>query len=107
MSTQKSIQDGLEPRDIEAGFNTDGPKPEYNTVDIENGERSDANQTTPSSDQNGTKDTNVPEMSGFPFHLLMSSVTFAVLLIAFNATALGTVRENGGTPIVYFYSRFF
>ncbi|KAI2618941.1 MFS general substrate transporter [Hypomontagnella submonticulosa] len=90
MSTQKSIQDGLEPRDIEAGFNTDGPKPEYNTVDIENGERSDANQTTPSSDQNGTKDTNVPEMSGFPFHLLMSSVTFAVLLIAFNATALGT-----------------
>ncbi|KAI2467106.1 MFS general substrate transporter [Annulohypoxylon bovei var. microspora] len=92
MSSQQSVQDGHLTRDVESGFNNDHLKTEPDGAILEDRDHDhdDAKLSPPSDDQDGTKNTNEPQMSGWPFYVLMSSVTLGVLLIAFNATALGT-----------------
>ncbi|KAI1205589.1 MFS general substrate transporter [Annulohypoxylon truncatum] len=92
MSSQPPVQGGLA-RDVEAGLNEEHLKTEPGgaiLADHDHGDRSDAELSPPRDDQDGTKNTSQPLMSGWPFYVLISSVTLGVLLIAFNATALGT-----------------
>ncbi|KAI1138016.1 MFS general substrate transporter [Hypoxylon sp. FL0543] len=92
MNCQKSARDGPGPRDVEAGIETDIPKAEPGGIAPEDHDRKqgDANPIPPDGNSNGIKDANAPKMTGWSFYVMVASVTLAVLLMAFNATAVGT-----------------
>ncbi|KAI0839334.1 MFS general substrate transporter [Hypoxylon sp. FL0890] len=90
MNRQLPAQAGPGTRGVEPGFKTDNSRAESSRVDLEDCDHGDANQISPNSDKNGIKDANHPHMTGWPFYVTVASVTLAVLLMAFNATAVGT-----------------
>ncbi|KAI1454871.1 MFS general substrate transporter [Annulohypoxylon moriforme] len=92
MDSQSPTRGGLA-RDVESGFNEKHSKADPDGAILNNhnhGDHPDAELTPPTDDQVGTKNANQPLMSGRPFYVLIASVTLGVLLIAFNATAVGT-----------------
>ncbi|KAI0879817.1 MFS general substrate transporter [Annulohypoxylon maeteangense] len=92
MNSQPTVRDGLA-RDVESRLNEEHGKGESDGAILEDrdrGNHADDELSPPRDDRDGTTNTNQPLMSGWPFYVLMASVTLGVLLIAFNATAVGT-----------------
>ncbi|KAI0895365.1 MFS general substrate transporter [Annulohypoxylon nitens] len=92
MSSRSPTEDELI-RDVEAGLNGKHSKSESEGANLQGhdlGDRGEAKQPPPKDDQDDAKNTNRPLISGLPFYVLIASVTLGVLLIAFNATAVGT-----------------
>lgn len=93
MSSRSPTEDELI-RDVEAGLNGKHSKLESDGANLRDRDLGDgeAQPPPPKDDQDDAKNTNQPLISGLPFYVLIASVTLGVLLIAFNATAVGTVR---------------
>ncbi|KAI1415123.1 MFS general substrate transporter [Hypoxylon sp. FL1857] len=90
MNHQRSAQDGPGTRDVEPGINTNPPKTESGRVDLDECDHGDADPIPPNGDKNGINNASSPQMTRWSFYVMVTSVTLAVLLMAFNATAVGT-----------------
>ncbi|OTB02652.1 hypothetical protein M426DRAFT_322417 [Hypoxylon sp. CI-4A] len=90
MGHQQSVQGSPATRVVETETDTEELK--TGTEKTEDGNRADEDVEKARSDEvrNGTGDSDAPLITGWPFYLLVAAVTLAVLLIAFNTTALGT-----------------
>ncbi|KAI1765635.1 major facilitator superfamily domain-containing protein [Hypoxylon sp. FL1150] len=83
MSARKSIQD------LESGCSSGSAKIESEAAEIGGCDDGDTNQGTQEGNLNGNN-TEPKRLQGWGFYVLITSVTLGVLLISFNATALGT-----------------
>ncbi|KAI6082491.1 MFS general substrate transporter [Hypoxylon rubiginosum] len=83
MSVRNSIQD------IESGRSSDSAKIEPEAADIDGRNDGDTGPETQDGNPSGSE-TEHNRLQGWDFYVLMTSVTLGVLLISFNATALGT-----------------
>ncbi|KAI1105547.1 MFS general substrate transporter [Jackrogersella minutella] len=90
MNDRRPVQDGPRSKDFEPGFNSDHSKSELEGAGRKDCENGDADPSPLSGDQNGVGDVEHPKMSGWPFYIVITSVTLAALLISCTATALGT-----------------
>ncbi|OTA52035.1 MFS general substrate transporter [Hypoxylon sp. EC38] len=95
MNRRSPDQDGPATRDVEPGCSSDFYKAESSKVDLEDREHDDdVNPIPTGGDKNEINKANPPQMTGCSFYVMVASVTLAVLLMAFNATAVGTVRSH-------------
>lgn len=98
MSVRNSIQD------IESGRSSDSAKIEPEAADIDGRNDGDTGPETQDGNPSGSE-TEHNRLQGWDFYVLMTSVTLGVLLISFNATALGTVRDTtlfpGTLPLTF------
>ncbi|OTA90710.1 hypothetical protein M434DRAFT_397799 [Hypoxylon sp. CO27-5] len=91
MNRRLPDQDGPATRDVEPGYSTDFCKAESSRVDLEDREHDDDVNPIPTGrGKNEINKANPPQMTGWSFYVMVASVTLAVLLMAFNATAVGT-----------------
>ncbi|KAI2604641.1 MFS general substrate transporter [Hypoxylon sp. NC1633] len=91
MNRQVLVQDGTECHDLESGIDTSNAKDEQDVITrLEDGKDDDVSAVIQKGEQEKGPRGKTAPMSGWNFYILMTSVTLGILLIAFNATALGT-----------------
>ncbi|KAI0137772.1 MFS general substrate transporter [Hypoxylon sp. NC0597] len=94
MNCQSSVQDGPATRDAKLERSSDLCKVESGKADNKdhnhNDHHDDADPIPPGGDKNEISNADPPQMTGWSFYVMVASVTLAVLLMAFNATAVGT-----------------